>query len=131
MLNVVKSLHDLPALFLVSQQDTTIAPNHSEELYSEHSCGEKKLHFINGLHNESRDENYMQYIKNYIEQVIGNDKRFPDKMKRQQRYRRLALDELHLRNRERSTSQELSNSCVCSIFQPTSFQSPNILKHRK
>lgn len=51
MLDVVRSLHDLPALFLASQQDTTIAPIHSEELYSEHSCEEKKLHWINGLHN--------------------------------------------------------------------------------
>ena len=91
-MNSVKNIYDVPTLFLVSREDTTISPNHSEELYAEYSGIDKKLVFINGMHNESRDEAYLHQIKTYIDSVIKEKKKITYNLKRKQKYRRLAVE---------------------------------------
>lgn len=53
---------DIPVLFLASKEDSTIAYKHSECLYEAYSCADKRLIYIAGMHNESRDEKYMAVV---------------------------------------------------------------------
>lgn len=53
---------NIPVLFLASKEDSTIAYKHSECLYEAYSCSDKRLIYIAGMHNESRDEKYMTVV---------------------------------------------------------------------
>lgn len=48
--------YEIPMIFLASKQDSTISYKHSELLYEHYHCKDKRLIYINGMHNESRDQ---------------------------------------------------------------------------
>ena len=53
---------DMPVLFLTSQEDDTVDCSHSQALYNRLRHPSKKLVYIKGLHNESRDHHYLKEV---------------------------------------------------------------------
>ena len=66
---IVRTL-DVPMLFFTSNEDVTVHSHHSISLFDNCSHSKKKLAYIKGLHNESRDSNYLKDVRNFIEEVI-------------------------------------------------------------
>lgn len=69
---VVEKL-DVPVLFLTSPDDVTVNSEHSQTLFTRYSHQMKKLAYIKGEHNQSRDDNYMKEVKHFIEELIAQD----------------------------------------------------------
>lgn len=72
---------------MVSKDDTTIDPSHSEALYNAYKSWDKKLVYFNGLHNESRDEDYLEHVIRFIEDKINR----PNISKKAPYYKRIML----------------------------------------
>ena len=65
---------EIPVLFLTSPDDVTVSCDHSESLFNKYNHHKKKLRYIKGLHNESRDADYLQEIKDFIGEIVREDK---------------------------------------------------------
>lgn len=52
----------------------TVSCQHSESLFAKYNYHRKKLRYIKGLHNESRDADYLKEIKDFINEVVREDK---------------------------------------------------------
>lgn len=61
---------EMPMLFFTSNEDVTVHSHHSLSLFDRCNHNKKKLTYIKGLHNESRDSNYLKEVKHFIEEVI-------------------------------------------------------------
>jgi hypothetical protein len=61
-------------LFFTSNEDITVHSHHSISLFDNCTHNKKKLAYIKGLHNESRDSNYLKEVRNFVEEVIIEDK---------------------------------------------------------
>jgi fermentation-respiration switch protein FrsA (DUF1100 family) len=78
-IDVMKNLENckMPSLFIVSKQDTLINPYHSDLIFK-HYKGKKKLVYVNGDHNESREKRFIseiiQYLVSHLKQE--NEKNF-------------------------------------------------------
>jgi hypothetical protein len=77
-------------LFLVSKDDTTIESSHSENLYYAYKYWNKKLVYFSGLHNESRDEEYLEEVIGYINDKVSYG---VEQRKSNGGYRRILLEQ--------------------------------------
>ena len=71
-LETAAQILDMPVLLLASTEDTTVDSSHSQALYGRFRHPSKKLVFIRGLHNESRDAHYMQEVMAFVEELVRN-----------------------------------------------------------
>lgn len=51
---------------MVSKSDTTVDASHSENLYNAYGGWEKKIVYFEGLHNETRNETYVNSVFSFI-----------------------------------------------------------------
>lgn len=67
----------VPALFLTSPDDVTVNSEHSLALFNRCAHNRKKLAYIRGLHNEARDDDYLQEVRLFIEEILTESRNRP------------------------------------------------------
>lgn len=85
----MKRIDDIPLIFLVSHGDTTISPSHSQALFDSYPFPCKQFTYFEGLHNESRDEKYMQAVMKFV----GERMERAGERKKNVKYKRIQLEE--------------------------------------
>lgn len=62
----------LPILFLASKEDKTVQCQHSIDMYNAYDSQVKHLAYFKGLHNESREQDYLEKVMGFVRKLLNN-----------------------------------------------------------
>lgn len=101
--------------------------DHSESLFAKYSYHKKRLRYIKGLHNESRDTDYLMEVKDFINEVSREDKNAlntPFIELQANRFEKIMDQDRNFVVETDEHSKE-ENGCSCSLFTGAPTRSPS------